>query len=183
MEKSFEVLVREYEPALRAFVIACLCRRYDVVDETTASDLVQETFVAAWREFDRYDNSRPFAAWLRGIARNKILMHARSAATADQHVRFLSPEAVEAISDSFAPLTRRGDTFSECLSALRTCLAVLSGTDRRIIEDAYGRRQSCPTIADQLGQSADAVRKRLQRARLQLRECILAKLRMGEPGV
>lgn len=183
MERSFEVLVHEYEPALRAYVVACLSQRYELADSSVVQDLVQETFLSAWTNFSRYDTTRPFAAWLRGIARNKILMHIRSVGTAVQHVRFLSPDALEAISDSFAPMTSHGHSFNDSLHALKSCLAALNQPDRYILDQTYGQHQACTTIATELGRSAEAIRKRLQRARLQLRECILGKLKMGESSV
>jgi RNA polymerase sigma-70 factor (ECF subfamily) len=36
-----------------------------------ADDLVQETFVRAWRALDRFDETRPFAPWLITIAVNR----------------------------------------------------------------------------------------------------------------
>lgn len=40
-------------------------------DEEEALDIVQETFVSAYRGLDRYDPSRPMRAWLARIAINK----------------------------------------------------------------------------------------------------------------
>lgn len=74
-EELFEILVREHRLALLAFVRAC------VYDRGAAEDLVQETFLAAWEHLDEYDEDSPFARWLRGIARNKILAYYRAAAT------------------------------------------------------------------------------------------------------
>lgn len=65
-EELFAILVREHEPGLRAFVLSCFASASD------ADDLVQETFVEAWLHLNRYDQSRPFSAWLRGIAGNRM---------------------------------------------------------------------------------------------------------------
>jgi RNA polymerase sigma-70 factor, ECF subfamily len=169
----FEILVREHEAGLLAFVRSC------VDDDAAADDLVQETFLAAWRQLDRYDTGRPFARWLRGIARNKILEYFRSAATAGRHVRPLTPEMLEAIAEVFEPLTGVGDGFTDCLDALRGCLHRLQTTDHDIIRSVYLDGQTCGAIASRMGRNTEVIKKRLQRARALLRDCIIAKLGLG----
>lgn len=171
-EGLFEILMREHEAGLLAFVRSC------VDDDTAADDLVQETFLAAWRQLEQYDSTRPFAHWLRGIARNKILEHVRSASIRWRHVRVLAPEALEAVSETFAPMTGAGHAFNDCLEHLRQCLQGLQATDSEIIQRAYRHEETCWTIAEQMGQNVEYVKKRLQRARAQLRNCILSKLGM-----
>lgn len=70
-DRAFSELLRRHKPALYGFV-----RRY-VGDADSAVDVVQETFVAAWRALARYDARRPFAVWLRAIALNKCRDRAR----------------------------------------------------------------------------------------------------------
>lgn len=64
-EPAFGQLMRRHkEPLFR------LLRRL-TGDPEEAYDLLQETFVAAWRGLGRYDPDRPFAGWVRQIALNK----------------------------------------------------------------------------------------------------------------
>lgn len=59
-------------------LIYSLCLRS--VDATSASDIVQEVFIAAWRHHRRYEPAKGgLAPWLAGIARNKIIDHLRAA--------------------------------------------------------------------------------------------------------
>lgn len=173
-EELFALLVREHERGLLGFVRACLH------DPAEAEDLVQETFVTAWRQLGQYDPERPFGGWVRGIARNKILAHFRVCARAHPRVRVLSPDAVAAVADEFERLNHPSDCESEndCFAALRECLTVLSSSDREIVRRAYREDQTCRTIAEQLGRTFEWVKKRLQRARAELRDCILGKLEL-----
>lgn len=175
-EELFAVLVGEHQLGLAAFVRAC------VQDAADADDLVQETFVAAWQRLDEYDRARPFAGWLRGIARHKLTDYFRNSTARRQHVRVLPAEAVAAIADEFERLNRpaRGEVYRDCFAALQACLQALAEADRAIVERAYRQSQTCGSIAAQLGQTVEAVKKRLQRARAQLRECILSKLAAEE---
>lgn len=177
-EELFSILVREHEVGLLGFVRAC------VHDPADAEDLVQETFVAAWRQLDQYDPERPFAGWVRGIAKNKILAYLRSRVSDRRHVRILSPQAVAAIADEFERLNRppRRESYSDCFGALRECLAALGKEDQEIVRRAYRENQTCRAIADQVGKTLEAVKKRLQRARAQLRDCILGKLGTETPN-
>ena len=70
---SFEQLVSEHEERIFNFILQFLRHRQD------AEDLTQETFVKAYRSFDRYDPLLPFAPWLFTIARRTVASHFRSA--------------------------------------------------------------------------------------------------------
>jgi DNA-directed RNA polymerase specialized sigma24 family protein len=64
-ERAFTALMRRHKEDLYRFV-----RAY-TGDAGEAFDLVQETFVAAWRALRRFDARRPFGVWLKRIALNK----------------------------------------------------------------------------------------------------------------
>lgn len=64
-DHAFTLLMRRHKGPLFGFV-----RRY-VGDADAAVEIVQETFVSAWKALARYDHGRPFGAWLRAIALNK----------------------------------------------------------------------------------------------------------------
>lgn len=56
--KSFEELVRRYQVPLMRFLLSRGCRSRD------AEDLVQETFLNAYRALDRFNRSRSFKTWI-----------------------------------------------------------------------------------------------------------------------
>lgn len=64
-ERAFTALMRRHKGDLYRFVCAY------TGDSGEAIDLVQESFVAAWRVLSRYDARRPFSIWLKRIALNK----------------------------------------------------------------------------------------------------------------
>jgi RNA polymerase sigma-70 factor, ECF subfamily len=64
---GFEELVYRYEARIFNFLANC-CR-----NPTDARDLTQETFVAAYRNVERFDPARSFATWLFTIARRKLI--------------------------------------------------------------------------------------------------------------
>lgn len=68
---AFEVLVDRHYASLTRHLI------YRLGDREAAAELVQDTFLDAYRHLDRFDGNGPFAAWLFGIAHKRCLMHWR----------------------------------------------------------------------------------------------------------
>lgn len=65
-DRAFKALVQRHAAGL-----AQAARSFGL-PETDLDDVVQETFVAAWRALEDYDQSRPFRAWLFGVGLNKM---------------------------------------------------------------------------------------------------------------
>jgi RNA polymerase sigma-70 factor len=163
----FEILMREHADALTAFL------RASVEDRAAAEDLFQETMLVAWRKIGTYDRTRPFGAWLRGIAKMLILAYYRRAAREAP----LGPEQVLGHLDrQMAHIEQQpGDTFDEKIAALRECLARLEPDYRQTIELHYQQEKTTDWIAEQLATTREAIQKRLQRARQQLAACLQRK--------
>jgi len=60
---AYDQLVSKYHARIFAFLLTLTRHRHD------AEDLTQETFLMAWRKFDRYDPKLPLLPWLFTIAR------------------------------------------------------------------------------------------------------------------
>lgn len=76
---GFDELMRRYQSALLIFL------KQQTGDQTSAEDLVQETFLKAYQNLDKfngakYDSKRAFSTWLFTIARRLFLNENRSAA-------------------------------------------------------------------------------------------------------
>lgn len=167
----FAILAREHEQGLLAYVRSC------VFDPAAADDIVQESLITAWRRLSEYDRQRPFAAWLRGIARNKILEHLRNSATAKHHVARLTPDLLDRIGEQQdRMLTADSVVFADRVAPLRSCVSQLPSEDRAILDHHYAQKRSCAVIAQELGLHFETVKKRLQRIREVVRLCILGKL-------
>lgn len=160
----FEILVREHADMLTAYLRSSLDNTADV------DDLFQETMVVAWRRLDDYDRTKPFGPWLRGIAKKLVLAHYRKRASAPT---WCTPEVLDALDTRFDTLAAGvGDTFHDRIDALLDCVQRLSDRLRQVIELAYGRGLSLREVAVAIDEHEDAVRKRAQRARSQLYDCL-----------
>ena len=163
----FEVLMRENADSLTAYLRASLD------DPSAVDDLFQDTMLIAWQKITTYDRFRPFGAWLRGIARNLLLAHYRKAA---REMPFSDERVLVFIEQRMAQLDRQtGDTFDEKIAVLKDCLQRLDPMFHEPIDLHYRQNKTTDWIAQHLSMTKDAVQKRLQRARLQLADCLQRK--------
>jgi RNA polymerase sigma-70 factor (ECF subfamily) len=148
-----------HEAEIRAFTRAL------VRDRHVRDDVFQEVTLVLWREFERYDPARPFAAWARGIAANKIMQQH------DKQRRgpvVFSPEAIQSILDAY----QRTEESAPRSEALDECLEKLPDKSRRLLALRYEESLRPQEIAARAGGTVDGVYKALSRLRLQLEECI-----------
>ena len=160
---TFENLLRQSENDLRAFLTAL------VRDSQRREELYQETARVLWTTFDRYDGSRAFGAWARGVARNVVQRHYRQASREGQVFSDAAVEAIEAAWEEADPVECR-------LAALEKCVAELPQECREAITRFYTGRERVNEIARSMGRSADAVYQLLSRSRARLAACVRLRL-------
>src|SRR5690242_10052318 len=105
-EQEFLKLLLKCELDIRAFIGSI------VRDAHGCDDLFQDVALTLWKEFARYDRTRPFGAWARGIATIKLLQRS------DQNKRWpvlLSPAAIDAVSRAFDRTEALADRKAEAL--------------------------------------------------------------------
>lgn len=163
----FEILVRENQAMLMTYLRALLR------DQSIADDLFQETMLIVWQKLDEYDRSRPFGPWLRGTAANLVMAHFRKARN---DVILLNAETLEYLSRQLQHISERpGDTWEEKIEALSRCIEELPDHHRQAINLRYFENSSTSQIAEISKTSVEAIKKRLQRARSQLLDCLQRK--------
>ena len=120
---EFEDLLQTELPALERFV------KFRIGSARDAEDVLQETCLAAWRNFDSLRDKGSFKPWLLGIARNKCNDYFR-----EQARRMELP--LEALNEAVLAVGIRGRTIR---SAVRDTLEQLGDTDQQILYLAYFR--------------------------------------------
>ena len=158
--EAFAEVFRRYAPDIKRYVTRRL-------GAEAAEDVVAETFLAAFRQRDGYDLSRPSARpWLYGIATNLMGRHVR---TEVRQLRVLERTGADPVT---APFTERSD---ERLSAeasgptLAGALAALPNGHRDALLLVAWGDLSYPEAAQALGVRIGTVRSRISRARKKLR--------------
>ena len=156
-------LMRDHGDALMRF---CVTR----LGEGLAEEVTQEVFVAAWEMLPKYRPEAPLQAWLFGIARNKCQQAYRNRARR-QAIDQASLAAIREHAHAEGP-TSPEDAITQAAvrTRLHDSLTKLAGEDRILMTLWYWKELPVAEIADILGKSVAAVRKRLTRAQQRLKE-------------
>lgn len=160
---AFSALVRQHHLTLLSYARALAGA------EQTARELVQDAFVAAWQNVGKFDITRDFASWLRGILRNKWREHCRLHA---REVAF-DEETLSCLEATLAPFPT-GD--AAIFDRLAECRAKLPPLMADAIRVCYDEELSGDDAAAALAINSATLRKRLERARDSLRHCLRHRL-------
>ena len=167
-ESALTVLYARHAPTLLA-----LSRRILAVDGD-AEDVVQETFLQAWRQAARYEPGRSsVTSWLVLIARSRAIDRLRGRRVAER-------VAIEAGVSDPAPDTslagERNVFFAERGVRIRRALAALPLEQREVIELSFFRGLTQTEIAQRTGAPLGTVKTRTLLAMKKLRVALRADL-------
>jgi RNA polymerase sigma factor (sigma-70 family) len=157
-----------------------------VRDVELSRDVAQDVFLAAWRDLGQLRDPRSFLPWLRQLTRHRAYHVLRTerrriarVTTADVDARLEA--AVDAAPGADVAMAAREDG-----AIIAAVLDELPDETREIVTLYYREGQSTAQVASLLGVSDAAVRKRLSRARAELRASLLERFgdaaRQSAPG-
>jgi RNA polymerase sigma-70 factor (ECF subfamily) len=156
-------VVRRFELMLRGYLAGQL---YNLAE---ADDLAQEVFIAAWRDLAGFRRGEDFGAWLRGIARNRLLAHFRTQQRRANAVERFQAE-VARIAEQELDAAARNDE-SGRFDRLLHCISRLPEKLRRIVHAGLdGARPAA--LAEELQTTVPAIYQLHYRANQLLRECM-----------
>ena len=162
---DFEAVYRRHSREVWALVYA----RW--LNADTALDIMQETFLRLWKQWESGETILNPRAWLLRVARNLAEDHAKSAFRRNgtqppqlmNGVRSHDPQPLERL--------EREETFAQ----LREVMEQLSDSDREILTFRYALDYDAREIGELLGINATAVHMRLSRARQRLADRLTAQ--------
>ncbi len=165
---AFEQLVRQYERQIFRTAQHITQNRED------AEDITQDVFFKAFQKLDQFQGNSKFSTWLVRIAVNESLMRLRKRKTSKTVSMDQDVETAEgSIPRDFAewrPNPEQNYSQSELAEILRKTIAGLPPGFRTVFTLRDIENLSTEETAEALGLSVPAVKSRLLRARLQLRE-------------
>lgn len=156
---AFATLVRSMQRQVYG-----LCLRL-LRTEAEASEVAQETFLRAYQNLDRYDDSRPFDLWVLTIARNQCLDLLRRR----QKVRTEDVEDHSHVLQSGEPTLEEGAIARQERKSLEEAMATLSVDDREVLALYYVQKRTTKEIAEVMNVAPGTIMARLFRAREKLR--------------
>ncbi len=164
-QKALYQLYKKY-----ANIVYRYCLTFSAIDEATAKDLVQETFIRAYNNLQSLRDEKKFKIWLLTIARNRTLSYLSQQNTNDKKINALSYEQEGSFSPSYAEQleTKRQ------LSIVRKVIEEFP--DNSMKESAklfYLDGLSTTEIAEKLNIPRSTVTTRLDRFRAKIRKKLL----------
>ena len=162
--EHFTRLLLESEPVMLRSILVV------IPNITDAREIMQETAVALWRQFDTYDPDRPFINWAMGFSR----IETRRFLARQKRRTALTEQAIEALEQEMTSST----SFTHGIERhLVTCMGKLNEKHRRLIKGYYHDHRSVEWLSEQEGRTVEAVYKAIQRIRRDLQVCIERQLK------
>ncbi|MFT6146402.1 MAG: RNA polymerase sigma factor (sigma-70 family) [Myxococcota bacterium] len=160
---AFEALINRWSGAVCAIGLG-ICR-----DVAASEEVAQEVFIAVWQGLTELRNAESFGPWVRQLARNKALTHART--DRRRWARVVPDE------DRVAAAQVSGDVLlaAEERRVVQEALDALPADTRDVMVLFYREGQSVRQVAHLLELSENAVKKRLSRARAHVRSDVLER--------
>jgi RNA polymerase sigma-70 factor, ECF subfamily len=162
---EFVRLLKQHDRRVAAYIFSL------VPDWNDAEDLVQNTCVRLWEQFDEYRSGEDFGAWACTIARYEVMTYRKR--TCREKLQF-SSEVVDALATQAAA---DHDSAEHRLKALGDCTRQLSDAARLLLDLCYAKRVKIKDAAIQLGRSVNATYLMLSRVRRDLHDCVEATLK------
>lgn len=161
-QDDFSRLVREHHATISTYA------RIISREPTAVADLVQDTFITAWQNIHKFDITRDIASWLRGIARNKWRETCR------KNGREVSMDEASLTALEHTLHAWQADK-PEIFDRLEDCRSRLPEALELTLRSCYDESLSGRDAAEQLQINEVTLRKRLERAREALRQCLQGK--------
>jgi len=179
-QAAFEQLVRQYDRQI--FRVA----QHITQNREDAEDLPQDVFLKAYGKLDQFQGNSKFSTWLVRIAVNESLMRLRKRKTSrtvsmDQEVQTEDGSIPRDFAD-WSPNPEQIYGQSELGDILRKTINGLPPGFRTVFTLRDIENLSTEETAEALGLSVPAVKSRLLRARLQLRERLSRYMKKSEGG-
>jgi RNA polymerase sigma-70 factor, ECF subfamily len=162
---DFEALYQQHSREVWALAYA----RW--LNADVAQDIMQETFLRLWKQWQGGEPILNPRAWLLRVARNLAEDHAKSAFRRNGTQ---PPQTMNGVR-AHEPLPLDSLEKEETFAHLRKVMAELSEPDREILTLRYALDYNANDIGDMLGINATAVHMRLSRARQRLAEKLTAQ--------
>ena len=166
--REFVRLLSAHDQELSGYVVSLVPNWAD------ADEIIQETKLRLWEQFDQYDPTKDFGGWARAIAYFMMLAYRKqsqrvAARFSQQFVDVVSREAASLATEAY-PLRQ----------ALSDCIAKLSQAARELLWACYAGKETIKDVAIRLGRSVRGTQRAVAKTRTDLQRCIEDAVRREE---
>ena len=160
---AFNALVRKYQKDLHAFIWR------KIGDFHYAEEIMQDTFLLAYKKLPTLRNPNQFAAWLYAIADRRCIHWTRKKAPVVQSLEAASADLVEKYSYArYISKQREAEVSERHNKIVKNLLKRLPKRERKVVTLYYLYEMPIKKISQYLGVPVNTVKSQLQRARKRL---------------
>ncbi|WP_224368308.1 RNA polymerase sigma factor [Hyalangium versicolor] len=170
-ESAFGELYRRTRP-----LVARLTAGFATLDADEVEDVIQETYVRAFKALPRLKEPSAFEAWLLSIARNR----ARTRLERKTHVRRMEEETQDPQPETVPALPEALQVERDIAVVRQLITELPEGDEKKTVQLFYLEGSlSAREIAEQLGVGKSAVTMRLERFRARIKRELLRRVLAG----
>jgi RNA polymerase sigma-70 factor (ECF subfamily) len=166
-KREFVLLLAKHERMIYGYVLSLVPHVAD------ADEIVQETCLRLWDEFDKYVPGTSFAAWSLTVAHYEVLTWrkraSRSKLVFDDSLIELIGQERHTVEEAAGP---RHEALGECLKEL-------TDRNRQLVSECYSSGKKIKDVAAKLQKTESSVYKALERIRGALHHCIERRIAQG----
>jgi RNA polymerase sigma-70 factor (ECF subfamily) len=144
-----------------------------VPDSHRAQDIFQDVFLTMQRRAAQFEHGTNFLAWIRAIARNKILQERHLQIRRDRTYLPLDITLLDRLEEEL-PALEQG--WEDRKAALAQCLEAVPARARQIVDLRFQENLLPAEIAERISWTVNAVRVALTRVRRMLFQCVEKKV-------
>ena len=162
-DQEFEQIYCEYYLRLVKYV------RKKISSMQDAEDIVQDTFAALYRNFDRYDPEKAsVSTWVYVAVNNRLKNYYR-----DRKISVSLDDEDNPIDIADEDLIEQAMEFEEMRRMLLGAVEQLSGDEQKIVKDTYFTKKTSSQIGEEMNLSAVNVRVKCSRALKKLKNILV----------
>ena len=157
----------KYRTELYAYIFSVLH------EHNNTEDVLQEVSLAAIRSWEQFTPGTNFKAWVREIARRRILNFLKE--SSNRKIIFCDPEVMKTMEKACEEVEQK-EPIGFRRKALDVCIKKLEGLSRKILELKYAYGKNVEDISRKIGKTVQAVYSILKRSRYALKDCVEKQL-------
>lgn len=157
--EKFVLLFGQSQPDLRRYIYS-LCHNMGDTE-----DILQETSLALWRKFEKYDSKQPFLNWSFRFAYYEVMKfrekQKKTHALCETTLKILAEEHADNL-----------DILKAQRRVLEHCVAKLPEHEKELIELRYGQKLTITKINQMFSETGKKIYRAFERIRFKLYECV-----------
>ena len=160
---AYWVIVDHYKLMVRSHVASILFNHSDI------DDLIQETFITAYKKLSEFDTSKDFGSWIRGIAHFKLTNYMRATKRRGHLMTNFKEKVVEIISPELDEKFKLET--DDSIKALLECISKLPQNMRLVVKSGLNGTKA-QVLAEEMNSTPGAIYNLQYRANGLLRNCV-----------